>query len=275
MAGGGKAIYVAPASPALPAAKRTAKRMLTPFALAVVAASVLVTSFISGIFGMAGGLILLGVLLLFLDVAPAMVLFGTIQMAANGWRAALWSRHVHWGIVWRYLIGSTTMFLALRPLAELPNKATLYIMLGLLPFAAYALPQRFNPDITRPGAPYICGAFIIVLQLMAGAAGHILDVFFQKSALDRRSIVATKAVTQVAGHIYRIVYFGSFVPSFDVGLQWWAYVVAIGLALCGTALAAGVLTRMTDDGFRAWSRRVTISVAVTYLVRGLWLAVVP
>ena len=45
-------------------------------ALAIVAVTVLVTSFISGIFGMAGGLILLGVLLLFMDVAPAMVLFG-------------------------------------------------------------------------------------------------------------------------------------------------------------------------------------------------------
>ena len=73
--------------------------MLAPFALAVVGATILVTSFISGIFGMAGGLILLGVLLLFMDVAPAMVLFGTIQIAANGWRATLWWRHVHWGLV--------------------------------------------------------------------------------------------------------------------------------------------------------------------------------
>ena len=64
--------------------------MLAPFALAVIGISILVTSFISGIFGMAGGLILLGVLLLFMDVAPAMVLFGTIQIAANGWRVALW-----------------------------------------------------------------------------------------------------------------------------------------------------------------------------------------
>jgi uncharacterized membrane protein YfcA len=249
--------------------------MLTPLALVIVAASILVTSFISGIFGMAGGLILLGVLLLFMDVAPAMVLFGVIQTAANGWRAALWSRHVRWDIVWRFLVGSTAMFLALRTVAVLPNKATLYLALGLLPFAAYALPARLDPDITRPGMPYLCGAFIIVLQLMAGAAGHILDVFFQKSPLDRRSIVATKAVTQVMGHVYRIAYFGSFVRSFDVGIPWWAYVVAIGLALCGTAAAATVLTRMTDDGFRAWSRRVTISVAVTYLARGLWLAAAP
>ena len=61
--------------------------MLAPYLLAVVAVAIVVTSFISGIFGMAGGMLLLGLLLLFMDVAPAMVLFGIIQLAANGWRA--------------------------------------------------------------------------------------------------------------------------------------------------------------------------------------------
>ena len=245
--------------------------MLAPFALAVVGVTILVTSFISGIFGMAGGLILLGVLLLFMDVAPAMVLFGTIQTASNGWRAALWLQHVDWGIVWRYLVGSTLMFLALRTVAILPSKAMLYIGLGLIPFAADLLPKRLTPDITRPGAPYICGAFIIVLQLLAGAAGHILDIFFQKSQLDRKVIVATKAVTQVTGHVYRIAYFGSFEFAFDTSIPWWAYGVAIALSFAGTSLAAPVLLRMTNDGFRTWSRRVTMSVAVAYLGRGLWL----
>ena len=153
------------------------------------------------------------------------------------------------------------MFLLLRPVAMLPSKATLYLGLGLLPFAADLLPKRLTPDITRPGAPYICGAFIIMLQLLAGAAGHILDVFFQKSQLDRKTIVATKAVTQVAGHLYRIAYFGSFAFAFDTSIPWWAYAAAIALSFAGTSLAAPVLMRMTDDGFRLWSRRITISVA--------------
>jgi uncharacterized membrane protein YfcA len=245
--------------------------MLAPVTLAIVAVTIVVTSFISGIFGMAGGMLLLGVLLLYMDVAPAMVLFGVIQTSSNGWRAALWLRYVDWSIVWRYLIGSTAMFLALRTVAFLPSKAMLYFGLGLIPFAADLLPKRLTPDITRPGAPYICGAFIVVLQLMAGAAGHILDIFFQKSQLDRKTIVATKAVTQVAGHLYRIAYFGSFEFALDINIPWWAYIGAVVLSFAGTSLAAPVLMRMTDIGFRAWSHRVTMSVATVYLVRGLWL----
>jgi uncharacterized membrane protein YfcA len=246
-----------------------------PAVLAIIAATILVTSFISGIFGMAGGLILLGVLLVFMDVAPAMVLFGTIQTAANGWRAALWMRYVDWGIVWRYLVGSTLMFLALLWVSFLPSKAMIYLGLGLIPFGADLLPRRLTPDITRPGAPYICGAFIILLQLLAGAAGHILDVFFQKSRLDRKTIVATKAVTQVTGHLYRIAYFGSFTAAFDTSIPAWAYVAAIALAFAGTSLAALVLVRMTDDGFRMWSKRITLGVSVSYLARGLWLVAMP
>src|SRR4029453_13171304 len=92
-----------------------------------IAATILVPSVISGVFGLAGGIILLGVLLIFLDVAPAMMLFGTIQTAANGWRAALWLRYVDWGIVWRYVVGSTLMFLALRTGGVLPSKAVIYL----------------------------------------------------------------------------------------------------------------------------------------------------
>ena len=249
--------------------------MLSSLALAVIAVTALATSFISGIFGMAGGLIMLGVLLVFMDVAPAMVLFGTIQTVSNGWRATLWLRHVDWSIVWRFLVGSTTVFLLLRTVALLPSKATLYLTLGLLPFAANLLPKRLDLDITRPGVPYFAGSLIIVLQLMAGAAGHILDVFFQKSQLDRRTIVATKAVTQVMGHIYRIIYFGSFAATFDDRIPWWGYAGAVALTVAGTSLAALVLTRMTDEGFRMWSRRVTIGVSITYLARGLWLVAVP
>jgi hypothetical protein len=177
--------------------------------------------------------------------------------------------------VWRYLIGSTVMFLVLRSVAVLPNKATLYLSLGLLPFAADLVHRRVSLDITRPGVPYACGALIIVLQLLAGAAGHILDVFFQKSRLDRKTVVGTKAVTQVAGHLYRIAYFGSFAEAFDFNLPWWAYGVAALLAMGGTSLAAAVLVRMTDEAFRAWSRRITFAVAVAYLARGLWLLAMP
>lgn len=244
---------------------------MTPAALAFVGLTVLGTSFLSGIFGMAGGLILLGVLLMFMDVAPAMVLFGIIQMGANGWRALLWRAHVQWQLVGRYLVGATGAFFVMRYVAFIPDKALLYIGLGLLPFLAELLPPRYFPDITRPSGPYVCGIVIMVLQLVAGAAGHILDMFFQRSGLDRRGIVATKAICQTTAHLFRVLYFSSFAGALDGHVPLWLMAIALTLAFTGTTLAARVLEGMTDADFRAWSRRIVHAVAATFLVRGLWL----
>ena len=56
--------------------------------------SVLATSFLSGIFGMVGGLVLMGILLMLLPVPLAMSLHAVTQMASNGWRAVLWRERV-------------------------------------------------------------------------------------------------------------------------------------------------------------------------------------
>jgi uncharacterized protein len=239
--------------------------MTSPFVLAVLGLTIVATSFMSGVFGMAGGLVLVGVLLLLLDVAPAMILFGSTQAAANGWRAALWVRHVKWGIVWRYLIGAAVTFVVLRWLALFPNKAIIYIGLGLSPFLADLLPKSLTPDITRQGAPYVCGVLIMITTLLAGVAGPILDVFYQKSGLDRREVVATKATTQTAGHLARIVYFGSFPETL------WIFAAAITLAMLGTTLAARVLEGISNEQFRHWSRCVIYAISAVYGLRGIWL----
>ncbi len=244
---------------------------MTPAALAVVGVTVLGTSFLSGVFGMAGGLILLGVLLLIFDVAPAMVLFGSTQMGANGWRAFLWRAHVRWDLVLRYLVGATVAAVLMRLVAFVPDKAVVYLGLGILPFAAELLPRRLWPDISRPWGPYICGVVIMTLQLMAGAAGHILDMFFQRSELDRKGIVGTKAVCQVSAHLFRVLYFGSLAVSIDGQVPLWTLVPALLLAFLGTSLAALVLERMTEADFRIWSRRIVHLVAAFFLVRGTWL----
>ena len=71
---------------------------MTTVSLAIIGFAILSTSFISGLFGMAGGMILVGVLLAYFDVATAMVVFSIIQFVANGWRAVLWWRFVLWRI---------------------------------------------------------------------------------------------------------------------------------------------------------------------------------
>ena len=84
--------------------------LMTPFAFVLIACTIISTSFISGLFGMAGGMILVGVLLAYFDVATGMVIFSIIQFAANGWRAVLWWRFVLWRIFFVYVSGAVISF---------------------------------------------------------------------------------------------------------------------------------------------------------------------
>lgn len=245
--------------------------MLTPTALAVLGVTIPATSFLSGIFGMAGGIVLLAVLLAFLDVAPAMVLFGATQFAANGWRVVVWRDYVKWKLVGEFCVAAVVMFVILKYISFVPNKAVVYIGLGLLPFIARALPKSLAPDITRPGAAYVCGALITFLNLVAGVAGSILDTFYQMSSLDRREIVATKAAKQTVGHAMRVVYFGSVATFADNAIPIWVYVAAIALAIVATNTAAYVLERMSNESFRRWSWRVIGTISLISLVRGIYL----
>src|SRR4029077_12249785 len=240
--------------------------------LAVIGVTILVSSFISGTFGMAGGMVLLGVLLIYFPVATAMVLFSIIQFVANAWRAGLWWRFVLWRMFWQYAAGGVVAFAILRLIAYVPDKATVYFLLGLLPFAVEALPARARPNIEWRGVPYVTGFFTTVVQFMSGVGGPFLDVFFQKSMLDRKTTLATKAVTQTYSHVLRALYFGSFATVHALD-QPWLYVAAIAVPIAGTSITPLIIERMTDHGFRQWTRAIILTVSSIYRVRGaciLW-----
>lgn len=243
---------------------------MTAGALVVIALTIVFTSFLSGVFGMAGGMILLGVLLLFLDVIPAMVLFSTIQLASNGWRVLLWRRYVRWRIFFLYVAGAAAAFAVMRWIAFVPDKAIVYLALGALPFLIYLLPADARPNIEWRGVPLVTGFLTTIIQLLVGVGGLFLDIFFQKSTLDRKTTVATKAVTQTFGHLLRGLYFGSFL-NFAEAVPVTVHGPAILLAILGASLAPLVLERLTDAGFRVWTRRIVFFVAAVYLVRGAWL----
>jgi uncharacterized membrane protein YfcA len=246
---------------------------MTAAALAVIAFTIVCSSFISGIFGMAGGMLLLGVLLYFFDVATGMILFSIIQLFANGWRVVQWRHYVLWPIFGWYVVGALISFALMWMIALVPDKPTVYLLLGVMPFAVEVLPASMRPNIEWRGVPLFTGIATTVVQIMAGVGGLFLDIFFQKSNLDRKTTNATKAVAQTFSHVIRMIYFGTLAGTADLPLGW--IVPAILLAIAGTSLAPYVIERMTDHGFRQWTRAIIFGISAIYLVHAAWLAWTP
>ncbi len=242
---------------------------MTPSVLALIGATIVFSSFLSGVFGMAGGMVLLGVLLTYFDVATGMIFFSIIQLFANGWRVVQWRHYVLWPIFGWYVVGAIIAFSCMRMIAFVPDKAMVYLALGLMPFVVEVLPADMRPNIEWRGVPFFTGVVTTIIQILAGVGGLFLDIFFQKSKLDRKTTNATKAVAQSFSHIVRAFYFGSLSGIGDLPI--WATVPAILLAVAGTSLAPFVIERMTDHGFRQWTRAIIVAISVIYLARAGWL----
>ena len=239
-----------------------------PFA-ATLAASVLTTSFISGIFGMAGGMILMGILLAFMPLPVAMALHGAAQVASNAWRAWIWHKHIRWHLVWRYVIGATGALIVFAFGLVTPAKSTALILLGVITFVGLWLPRRFAPDIQTRGQAACAGMLCTLLQFICGISGPIFDVFFVRSDLDRKSMIATKAAIQTIGHFFKFAYFSAVLIASSTHVPPTAALLAIALAPIGTQLSARALDLMTDAQFRLWSRRLIGALAAFYLVQGI------
>ena len=185
---------------------------------------------------MAGGMVLLGVLLTYFDVATGMIFFSVIQLFANGWRVVQWRHYVLWPIFGWYVVGAVIAFACMWMIAFVPDKAMVYLALGLMPFVVEALPAALRPNIEWRGVPFFTGIATTIIQILAGVGGLFLDIFFQKSTLDRKTTNATKAVAQSFSHIVRALYFGSLSGVGDLPL--WATGPAIVLAIAGHVACA-------------------------------------
>jgi uncharacterized membrane protein YfcA len=246
--------------------------MPTALVVSILAVAALVTSFISGILGMAGGMIFMGVLLALLTVPQAMVLHGVTQFASNAWRAVLWRSSIDWRVFRGNAYGSVAALAAFTLVQLVVSKPVALLVLGATPFIGLALPPKLVLDVKRKGHPFACGVVCTGLQLLAGVSGPILDVFFVRSNMDRRAVVATKASTQSFGHIIKILYFGVLVGAASRGsIEWWLGALMIVLAITGTTLSRKVLERLTDASFRQWTRWTVMVTGVVYLSSGAWL----
>ena len=244
--------------------------MLPLGVMALTALSVLFTSFVSGIFGMAGGMILMGLLLALMPVPAAMVMHGAAQLTANGARAFLWRRYVDVRIFGRFLIGLVASGLVFSFVGFVPERVLVLLTLGALPFVAVLIPRRCVIQAPQRGGSEVCGFLNGSMQFIAGVSGPLLDVFFLRTDMDRRSVVATKAACQAAAHLAKLIYFGHAVGT--GGLSAPMLAMAVGAAILGTTLGKSILERISEQQFRRWTKGLVMVIGSVYLVQGAYLA---
>jgi uncharacterized membrane protein YfcA len=247
---------------------------MTPaLAFSLIAVASVVTSFISGILGMAGGMILMGVLLALLPLPAAMLLHGISQLTANGWRAFQLRDRIDWRVFRGYVVGAALALTVFALLQLVASKPVALILMGLTPFVALALPERLHLNVERRGHSFLCGLVNTAIALVAGISGPILDLFFIRSKMGRHAVVATKGTVQSLSHLMKIGYFGGILAlsSENAGARvdpLLATTVVV-LAVVGTTLSKQVLEKISDASFRRWTRWTVMTLGGFYLASGV------
>ncbi|HEY8576129.1 MAG TPA: TSUP family transporter [Devosia sp.] len=243
--------------------------------LPVVAAlllAVFLTSTLSGVFGMAGGLVLLGVLLLILPVSTAIAVQGAIQIIANGSRAFFSRAFIDWRILGFICLGLLAAGVILYLVRYSPDLVVVCLAIGVMPILVWIPKDWLALDASKPHHAFVCGLLGGGLNLAVGVSGPTVDIFFIRTSMDRRTVIATKAATQVISHASKVVFYWGAATTLTP-FEWAAIALAAPFAIAGTSAGHWILQRLTDADFRRWTRWVVTGIGIFYLLRGISLLI--
>lgn len=243
--------------------------------IAFLGACVFVTSMISGTFGMAGGMILMGIMLTILPVAVAMAVQSSVQLVSNGWRCFIWRHHIVWQVLPWYMTGIAIGFSVMLLLKYVPDKNMAFTMMGSLPLLSMLAGKHLHLRIDKPHHTVPVASLLTFVHMTAGVVGPLLDLLYINASLTRQQIIATKAFTQTVMHALRVGYFGLFLmlvtgeSHWPEGLDILPMVFLLTASVAGTTAAAWILKNMNDKNFKRTGRALIVMISAYCLYQGI------
>lgn len=219
--------------------------------LIVIAVAAVLTSILSAIAGLGGGVILLLVIAQFVPPTTAIPIQGAIQLVANGSRAAMLRESVAWPIVgWSSVLLLPGSLIGVAIATSLPESAV------RIALAAFVLVLAWRPTLLKmtpstataePGQPVERRKMLLglggatgLLNTTVGASGPITSPFFRAVTATHTAFVATAAATQVAAHSSKLIAFSTS------GWRIADHVDTIAVGVIGVVVGTWIGTRLLD-----------------------------
>ena len=240
--------------------------------MATLCGASLLTAGVSAVLGMAGGVMLLAVLLLLLDPAVAIPVHAIVQLTSNSSRVVIHAKQVRRDLLWPYMLLLLPAGMLTLPLAEHLPPDALRLAIGVFVIVATWkkswLLLGFDPE-RIPARPRfaIVGAGAGALGPLIGATGPFIAPFFLGIGLNRFELIGTKAACQASGHLAKMILFGFAGFGF---FQFGPLILSMAVAtIAGTWLGTRLLHRMDDDRFTQLYKLTLTLVALRLVWAGL------
>ena len=212
---------------------------------AAIAAVGFLTAALSGVAGLGGGTILIGVLFaLGLTPAVAVPLFASVQFVSNLSRTVAYLRHVEWRAAgWFLLTAAPTPFLV-APFVAAANVDVVLLLLAGLILVSLAPTRDGAEPIARTPALLLAGFLNGSVGMFVGATGLFVGRLFLRPEWRKETVIGTLALAQTLGHLLRVLGYASagFVISERAEL-----LVPLVVAVIAGTFAGRLLHRWLDE----------------------------
>ncbi len=224
-------------------------------------------AFVTTAFGAGGGVLLLGVLPVFLPVAAVIPVHGVLQAGSNGLRTGLLIRHIRWSLLLAFtgggMIGTA---IGASVFARLPEA---WLELALGSFILWTCwgprPRLRRRSLSVLGAG---GAVTGALTLFVGATGPLVAALLGALLLERHVHMATFSACMLLQHALKIAAFGLLGFAFA---PWLPFIAAMFVAaFIGTWLGRRALGRLGDARFHRILAVLLTLLALRLVISGLF-----
>ena len=215
---------------------------------------------------MAGGMILLGIFVSKMAIAPAMVLHGASQLTSNASRAFLYRHAIPIRPIATYLLGAGIALLILFHITVALPKQWLYLGLGTMALLAVLIPKVVPLNFARTEHGLLCGFLNTFVQTLFGVSGPLLELFFVNSGMEKDAIMGTKGLIQTFGHAGKVAFWLSL-EEVNLPLSWILGVIIA--AILGSLFGKKINGILSERSFRIGYRAVLGVASVAFLTKGL------
>lgn len=199
----------------------------------------LLTSTITAIVGLGGGMMLIAIMPSFLPINAVIPIHGLTQLSSNFSRALFGYKDIQYEVVPKFLVGSLigvglfATIVSLISLEYVPLFMGAYILLSLWS-------AKFNDKIKKFENYYLIGFFQSGLSIVVGATGPLAMTLLLKDYGDKNKVVVTAAAIMCITHILKLIVFMYF------GFVFFDYIGVIIAMVVGAIAGSWIGTKLRD-----------------------------